>query len=55
MTGRHAKTAEDLEALLVEGILSALPVVEEISAGEPRPCGGHADLIVLAAKPESAE
>ena len=52
---RHAKTAEELEALLLEGILTASPVVEEISASEARPCGGPAGLIELAVQPDSTK
>jgi hypothetical protein len=50
---RLAKTAEELEALLVEGILTASPVVDEISTSEARPCGERAGLIELAQQPAS--
>jgi len=38
---RHATTAEELESLLLDGVLSAEPVAEEITAETKRPCPGH--------------
>ena len=45
MSKRHAVTPEELEALLLEGVLSAAPVEEEITAEAKRPCAKHAELI----------
>ncbi len=45
MAKRHANTPEELEVLLLEGILAGAPVKEEITAEAPRPCTKHPELI----------
>ena len=45
MTKRHATNPEELEVLLLEGILSGEPVEEEITAEAKRPCTKHPELI----------
>jgi hypothetical protein len=46
MKKRHAATAQALEELLVEGILSCAPVTEEITAETVRACEQHAEFIL---------
>jgi len=45
MQNRHARTPEELETLLLDGIVSAAPVEDEISAETKPPCAKHTDLI----------
>ena len=42
---RHATTPEELEGILLEGILSGEPVKDEITAVTQRPCAKHPELI----------
>lgn len=44
---RHAATPEELESLLLEGVLSREPVTDEISVETKRPCAKHPDLIAV--------
>jgi hypothetical protein len=45
MAKRHAITPEELEEILLDGILTGEPVKEEITADAPRPCVKHPELI----------
>ena len=45
MANRHATTPEELEEILLEGILSGEPVNEKITADALRPCAKHPELI----------
>ena len=45
MAKRHANTPQELEVILLDGILSGEPVREEITADAPRLCGEHPELI----------
>jgi hypothetical protein len=44
MANRHATNPEELEELLLEGILSGEPVQEEITAEAKLPCQGAKDI-----------